>query len=120
MRASYTLQNGKLLIQEQPTQRTLWEGWIESVPVTNVVPLSNEDGCLVLLDYHVAKKQTFENLLKIDRDGKIIWRAQLPESHNFFVAIRYSDDKLEANTWSGHLLEVDLQTGHAKNIRFTK
>ena len=118
--SNYMVRNGMLCIQEPESQKILWEGSFEGLPVIQILPLVNEDGCLVLLDGAYAKKPTFENLLRIGTNGSVVWRAQLPQPHDSFTEIIAVGDRIEAQTWKGLRVEIDLATGRTKNPRFVK
>lgn len=113
----YRIEKGQLVIRELPSGNIVRIGSFE-VPVLQILPLAN--GCLVLLDPSATKKPTFENLLMVGADGAVRSRAQLPDSHDAFVRVVERDSGVEAQTWNGQLVEIDLATGRTGNARFVK
>ena len=53
------------------------------------------------------------NLYYLQFDGKILWRAEKPDSQTLYTRVRLNDDgqTLGTYTQSGHACELDLQTG---------
>jgi hypothetical protein len=88
--------------------------------VLQVLSLPKSSSCLVLLDPSASKKPTFDNLFKVGSYGVIEWRAVLPQSHDAFVSVVDYDDHVEAQTWNGQRVEIDLASGRTKNARFVK
>lgn len=85
-----------------------------------VLSLPKSSGCLVLLDPSASKKPTFENLFKVSSDGVIKWKAVLPQFHDAFISVVDCDNHVEAQTWNGQRVEIDLESGRTKNVRFVK
>src|SRR5690349_17757048 len=120
MNHRYSFENGQLVISEALTGHLVHRETFEA-PVREVLPLPNADACLVLLDPDAANTPfTFENLFKVGPDGRIEWKAQLPQSHNCFVSVTICGDYVKANTWSGHRVEIDLATGQTRKVTFVK
>ena len=115
----YRLEDGRLIIRELPAGNVVRCDAFEA-PVLKVLPLATGDGCLVLLDSSATKKPTFENLFKVGPDGSIDWRARLPDSHDAFVGMIDRGDHIEARTWNGLRVEIDLENGQTRNARFVK
>ena len=88
--------------------------------VLQVITLPKGDGCLVLLDPSATKKPTFENLFKVGADGSIVWKAELPRSHDAFVETIDCGNHVEAQTCNGDRVEIELESGRTKNARFVK
>ena len=85
-----------------------------------LLPLSDGCDCLVLLDYAGSNRPTFENLLRVDRSGAIVWVAQLPDSNDAYVDVYSSETGIEASTWSGFRVRIDITTGRMVERHFTK
>jgi len=117
--SNYIIENGHLVVRELPSGKIVWSTSFEA-PVLQIVPLLKLDGCLVLLDPGASKKPTFENLFMVGSDGAVRWRAQLPGSHDAFTNVVARDTGVEAQTWNGQLVEIDLSTGRTRNARFVK
>jgi hypothetical protein len=88
------------------------------LPVLQEIETSK--GSLILLDPGASKEPTFENLF-LRRHGRIKWRAQLPQSHDAFVSVNLTESgEIEAQTWQGLLVKVDLETGKTTKKEFVK
>jgi len=63
-----------------------------------------------------------ENLVRIDGDGAIRWRARLPENSgpDCFVAIGRMGDMLVATTWTGYRVELNPDNGEHMRMTFVK
>ncbi len=115
----FRTENGKLVVRKSPGGALVWSGEF-GAPVMQVVTGLSIEGCLVLLDAGATKPPTFENLLLVSPDGEVRWRAQLPQTHDAVSEIVERQGKLEAKTWLGFKVEVDLATGRASEIGFFK
>jgi hypothetical protein len=92
----------------------------DGLSVMKVVPIKDSNDCLVLLDPGSSKQQTFENLLRVDKAGIIVWRAKLPHSHDVFVNVVTMNEGIEARTWNGMKVLVNVADGSCQEIGFTK
>lgn len=119
MNVDYSIEKGQLVIQELRTRRVVRRETFEA-PVLQVLSLPKSSSCLVLLDPSASKKPTFENLFKVGSDGVIEWKAALPQLHDAFVSVVDCDDHVEARTWKGERVEIDLENGRTKSARFVK
>lgn len=82
--------------------------------------ITTAKGSLILLDPAVSKDPTFGNLLLKDK-GHVKWRAELPQSHDSFVDLRMTETgDVEAKSWCGYLVQIDLETGRIINKEFVK
>ncbi|MCC7190672.1 MAG: hypothetical protein IT312_18210 [Anaerolineales bacterium] len=59
------------------------------------------------------------NMYLVAPNGKILWKAEAPESNTYFSRVKLNDDgeTFSAYTVHGHACELDLRTG--KLISFT-
>ena len=98
-----------------------WRGRPDGFPTMAIVPLPDTEDAVVLLDY-MAGPKNFSNLLRIRPDGTIVWRAAPPElsTNDAYVECRWRGDSFYANSWSGCLVEIDLETGVRKSTEFVK
>jgi len=115
----YELVDGRIVIRaEDGTVR--WQGRPEGYPVKALSPLPR-DGAIVLLDY-MAGPKNFANLLRVREDGTVAWRVDPPDAsgNDAFVEFRWDLDELIANSWSGYLVRIDLETGSIKDRAFVK
>jgi hypothetical protein len=113
---------GRQLLIVDPTGRVRWHGMPLGWPVEEVVPLPGTARAVVLLDYMAAPTVQLENLVCVDCDGQVIWRARLPttSSAEAYVSLELIGDRLVANTWSGQRVTLDPTTGQVQDSRFTK
>jgi hypothetical protein len=89
------------------------------LPVLQEIETSK--GSLILLDPDGSKQPTFENLLLVRPNGRIQWKAQLPQSHDAFISVKLTETgEIEAQTWQGLLVKIDLETGKTTNKAFVK
>ena len=73
-----------------------------------------------MLDPDASKQPTFENL-SLHQYGRIKWTAQLPQSHDAFVSVKLTETgEVEAQTWQGLLVNIDLETGKTTKKEFVK
>jgi hypothetical protein len=83
-------------------------------------PSADGARCIILLARGEWAKPRFENLFCVDRDGKTIWTAPLPGTHDSFVEARMEPAGLHAWSWSGFRLDLDPVDGHVMSQEFTK
>jgi hypothetical protein len=115
MKSDYVIENGQLVVRELHSRKIVWNSSFE-MPVFQIVPLHELDGCLALLDPGVNKKPTFENLFMVGSDGVVRWRAQLPSSHDAFVNVVERDTGIEAQACKGQFIEIDSSTGQTRSV----
>lgn len=67
---------------------------------------------------------TFQNLVKINRMGNVVWRAAVVETQSppfEFCAIELDGpSELVAHTWSGHKVVIDVESGERISQEFVK
>jgi outer membrane protein assembly factor BamB len=81
------------------------------------------DGARVVVYDWLGCSAPVENLVCLNSDGTIRWRAKLPENagpSDCFVAVRMDGDLLLANTWSCYAVWLDPKTGETLRQSFTK
>ncbi len=116
----YELNDGDVVVKDE-VDRVIWKGKPDGFPATAIVPLPNSDDAIVLLDY-MAGPKNFANLFRITPDGRVVWRAAPPESStsDAYVEVRWRGDTFLANSWSGYLVQIDLETGKPSSSEFVK
>lgn len=64
---------------------------------------------IVLLNWAASNEARFANVARIDPEGGVIWRAELPGTnrHDCFVDLVKSDGVFIARTFSGHESRLD-------------
>jgi hypothetical protein len=85
------------------------------------VDLPNGVGRLVLFDWETGSGSD-ENLVCLEPNGRVRWRAKLPtnDPSDCFVAVRLDRDLVRANSWSGYAVRLDPATGRTLRTQFTK
>ena len=121
MRTDYSLVNGELRIsRDDPTFE--WQGRVDSMVVSEVRPVPDGSGVVVLLEAPPGTAQV-RNLVKVDNTAHIAWRGELPAdtSGDCFVSfIILGDGSVSAATWSGFRVTLSRETGQVLDQRFTK
>ncbi len=97
-----------------------WRGEYQGMKVVAAQPVDNDSKCLILLDTMASKEPTFENLLSVESEGDVVWKAELPQSHDTFVSFQGKADGLLANMWSGYRVRLDPATGKLMQKQFVE
>jgi hypothetical protein len=84
----------------------------DGMKVSGAFPADDGTRCIVLLDSDVTMKPRFENLFCVDRQGKTVWIAELPNTHDRFVQAEMKPDGLHAWSWSSRYMTLDPADGH--------
>lgn len=76
---------------------------------------------MVLLDYMAQPSGPFENLVRVDGQGRVVWRAPPPPGSvgDAYVSFSVEGDNV-ANSWSGYRVILDAATGKICESRFVK
>jgi hypothetical protein len=96
-----------------------YSGSYQGIKVVAALPI-DDARCLVLLDMAASKQEVFENLLCVERSGKVVWKAELPDQPDAFVKFEMTADGLRAWTWSAWMLRLDPATGKIIERQFVK
>jgi hypothetical protein len=123
MPVQYSRINRSLVLSETTHGRVIWSGQPDGYPVQKVLSRPGLDGCFVLLDRDTSPKWgDFLNILKIEPNGNIQWRAELPDSGNdTYVDMKWSDDNiLTAWSWSCYMVTLNQTNGRVLTRVFTK
>jgi len=93
-----------------------------SAQIIDRVELPDEAGSIVLCDWMSDDMKDGRNLVKVDREGGVLWRAAPPTTgmQDCFTRIRWDGQTLTANTWSGYRVNVGLQNGSVTALKFVK
>ena len=83
-------------------------------------PSSDGMRCNILLDPNATTKPRFENLFCVDRDGKMVWTAPLPQANDTFVDAQLEPDGLHAWSWSCRWIVFDPADGRIIRAKETK
>lgn len=100
--------------------RPQWSGEFGGVKIASALPLERGCACIVLLDPDSNGSSSFRNLLCLQNDGGITWRAELPEGNDAYVGFSMENGVLSASSWSGFKVRIDIATGRILDAVFTK
>jgi hypothetical protein len=126
---------GELVIADGRGVR--WRGRPDDYPAERVVPVPEALDAIVLLEYATeGAPPQFANILRIDPDGRIAWRAAPPRPEDVgsddadflagggedaWVAARWEKRRgLSANSFSCFYCRLDPATGRITSATFTK
>jgi hypothetical protein len=86
------------------------------------IDLGERVGSIVLYDWMAEAVKDGRNLMRIDAEGKILWKASPPTkgSQDCFTCIRWDGRALTANTWSCYRVGVRIENGEVTVLEFTK
>jgi hypothetical protein len=85
--------------------------------------LDLRDGARIVVYDWSGDSARRENLVCLNSDRTIRWRAKLPENtgpSDCFVGVRMDGDLLLANTWSCYAVWLDPKSGQTLRYTFTK
>ena len=119
---TFSVLNRELIITDGETGQALWSGRLQGLPVERVEQIDASTDAIVLLDYAAAPSGPSQNLVRVRANGKIAWTADLPtnSSTDAYVAFDLDGGVLAANSWSGHRVQLDRETGRIVDKVFTK
>lgn len=121
MMTFYSLIDGELRIaRDDPPFE--WHGKVDSMPVLEVSPASDGSSVILLLDPPPCAAPV-QNLVKLDAEGNVVWRGELPAAlpGDCFVSFSVAGSgRVLASTWGGHKVALSGETGEVLNRRFTK
>jgi len=81
-----------VVVSENADGSHSWPGRYNGALIKSAIPIGAGERCILLLDPDASQRPVFENLFCIDRKGKVIWVAQLPENPDVFVAAAPTSD----------------------------
>ena len=84
------------------------------------IDLPDGAGGIVLYDWMSDDMNDGRNLVNIDSQGRIVWKASPPGTQDSFTHMTWDDETLAANTWSGYRVGVEMQNGRVTVREFTK
>ena len=118
---NYFAEAGNLLIANEHGQIS-WTGRPGGYPVQWASPTPDTEEVLVLYAYQppVQKQHGFQNLVRLDSNLNVIWRADLPVSDDVYVRAGFSKAGIEADSFEGYRVIVDINTGKIVDQKWTK
>jgi hypothetical protein len=94
----------------------------------NLALFAATESYICLVTYDLVKNggagSKFHNLIRCDTLGNALWVAELPDVAGVDAYVSFDLKSymplLSASTWSGYLVEIDLDTGQITKQTFTK
>lgn len=86
------------------------------------IDIADVAGSIILYDWMAEELKDGCNLMRVDADGNIIWKASPPTTgvQDCFTCISWDGRTLTANTWCGYRMRIDIQEGVVTILEFTK
>jgi len=107
------------LVIRDSTGHVLWEGRVEGVDVLSVVRLG--ETCVAVLEWG-QKQQVGRllNLVRVAKNGSVLWRAEMPTNRNAeaYTKISIEGEDLVAWSFSGLMVRLDPETGRIRSKQF--
>jgi outer membrane protein assembly factor BamB len=118
----FSLHDKGIVVTDLGTGEVLWAGRPLGYMASEVLAFPSGDRAIVLLDYSSMPTGPAQNLICIGENGEVLWRSPLPTESptDAFTAVRFVDDRIIANSWSGFRSVVDPQTGELIERTFVK
>lgn len=90
--------------------------------VIDRIDLPDDAASIVLYDWAAGEVRDGRNLVRVDREGRIVWKAAPPTTgmQDCFTAMQWDGEALTAHTWSCYLVRIDPKNGDVTVLRFTK
>lgn len=91
---------------------------MSKIKIINSITLG--DGSTIdLQDADCIPGNVVKNLVR-RADDVLVWAAVPPGVPDYFVSIKREGNVVVANTFSGNVVDVDIETGRVIRIRFVK
>lgn len=90
--------------------------------VIDRVDLAGEAGSIVLYNWMAEDVKDGRNLMRVDAEGNVLWKASPPTNgtQDCFTRMQWDGRGLTANTWSCYRVSVDPENGKVTVLEFTK
>lgn len=117
---TFELHAGQIVIRDSGGA-IRWRGKPDGFPAKAILPLTNSEDAVVLLD-RMAGPKNFANVIRLAPDGRTLWRLSPPEPSmpDAWVQCEWVGDDMYANSWSGYRVQIDLATGRPSRSEFVK
>ena len=130
LRYKYSVKDGDLVIRDEKNN-LIWRGKPKGSHVISAFALPSSDDAIVLLDWKEAFISREKNLIRVGPKGEIKWEVREPVANGEIYGIDRKGDtyvrifKIEgsnlfANSFSGFLDEIDIETGQVRKSTFVK
>ena len=121
MKPVFSCQDGVLIIKDANDDRELWRGKPDGYDVGKVLAVSDPDRCVAFLEPRLMKRP-FPNLVCVDANGSVVWRAELPDhsGDDIYVDAEVRSGFLVAFSWLCYRVTIDPFSGEITSRLFTK
>jgi hypothetical protein len=119
MEEAFSVRTRSFAVFRDPNGSLFWSDY-DGQKVRAAFPSQDGNRCIVLLDPDATRKPRFENLFAVDRDGNVVWKANLPETHDAFLDAQLDSEGLSVWSWSCYRLLLDPSDGRTISQVFTK
>ncbi len=113
---THRLKDGRLQIISN--SKLVWDGRLDNRTVVRVASIPSTEDCLVLLD--PSTDGVDRNLLRIARDGSVVWRAPAPPEGGTYVDVQIQNGLIVAWSWTCHMVTLEAGSGSISEAVFTK
>ena len=120
MNTHYSIENGELIVRDAGTSGLVWRGYLRAQRALKCACAPDTDDCILLVEAGTKDRPLFENLLRVRRNGEIVWSASTTGSHDWFVDFDFNSTALAAATWSCYRVGINLDTGKVTSEEFVK
>jgi hypothetical protein len=124
---SYSIEHGDLCVAGEGGK--VWRGRPDGMPVLEVVPIPDAPDVVARLEPEAGPRNAlgdlrgWPNLVRVRPDGSVVWRAaagQRESDRDWWTAVRLSEGRLIAFTWSCFEKTLDPGTGRILAAVYTK
>ena len=93
-----------------------------SPQVLDRIDLPKNAGAVTLYDWMAEEVRDGRNLVKVDQDGRVLWKATPPLSgrQDCFTKMHWDGQTPTAHTWSCYRVSIDIDDGNVTILEFTK
>lgn len=101
----------------------LWRWCPPDARVIGILELPGDTDVIVLTELKSALPKGQASLFRCRLDGRILWTGEVPPGGDgTYTFAEITKDGLEANTWDGRRVIVDIDTGRIRrvNVAFVK
>ena len=118
----FSIADKEIVASDLANGRITWSGRPLDRDVVDLIQLDYVANAVVLLESYGSPPEDRSNLVSIDSNGIVLWRAKLPteSSTDCFTSVEVVDGVISAFTWSSHRVLIDPNTGSTVSDEFTK
>lgn len=118
----FSIIDKEIVVTDLKTGAVVWAGRPLNRQVIDMAQLSQTSQAIILLEYYGTPADERQNLVAIDKDGRILWRSTLPTnaSTDAYTEMELLVSGVSAFSWSGHRVLIDLISGEIVDDQFAK